>query len=562
MGEKGGEPLAYISLYRKWRPQGFGDVVGQETIVKTLENSLNSGRISHAYLFTGPRGTGKTTVARILAKGLNCQTGPTAAPCGVCEECLTVTAGTSLNVIEIDGASNRGIDDVRELRNQVQFTPINAKYKVYIIDEVHMLTTEAFNALLKTLEEPPPHVIFIFATTDPHRLPPTILSRVQRYDFQRFTVGDVVYRLETVTQGEGFKAERRALELIAQHAGGGMRDALSILEKCAAFSETITSNDVVEVLGIAPQEQIETFTEYLLEGKKAEALQIIDSLYNQGRDLSQFALGVVVELRRGILAESGQDNDRQLTAIELLQDTVREMRFAPDPRISLELIALKIASDVTSSSVGSAEIAKLEEKVRMLERQIEKLLSQGRISASIEPTEKSKVLSPPLRTVSANDIERSASILEAWPEFLQALRSERLMQCEAFLKEGSPVGVSEDSVVVSFPRDRGFHKASIEQDTHREPAERVLSKLIGMNFRLKCIFQDEAPAKQGKKETQSQKTVPSKPSVPQNDAKMGVSEKVESPDKPLQTGELDPQQFIEMSLETFGGKIFTKPKEK
>ena len=187
--------MAYVTLYRKWRPQSFADVVGQDSIVTALKNSLDMGRISHAYLFAGPRGTGKTTLARILAKGLNCQQGPTSTPCGTCAECEAIAAGTSLNVVEIDGASNRRIEDVRELRGQVEFTPINARYKVYIIDEVHMLTTEAFNALLKTLEEPPAHVVFIFATTDPNRMLATILSRVQRYDFGRFSLQDIVSQL-------------------------------------------------------------------------------------------------------------------------------------------------------------------------------------------------------------------------------------------------------------------------------------------------------------------------------------------------------------------------------
>lgn len=556
--------MAYVSLYRKWRPQGFNDVVGQEGIVRTLENSLNSNRLSHAYLFTGPRGTGKTTLARILAKGLNCQTGPTATPCGTCTECLTVTAGTSLNVVEIDGASNRGIENIRELRSQVQFTPINAKYKVYIIDEVHMLTPEAFNALLKTLEEPPAHVVFIFATTDPHRLPATILSRVQRYDFQRFTEGDIVSRLEAVVQGEGFQAERPALDIIAQHASGGMRDALGILEKCAAFSEVITEADVVEVLGIAPREQIAAFVRHLLVGEKAEALQIIDALYNQGRDLTQFALGVIVQLRQGILEESGQAKDGRLLAIETLQETVRDMRFAPDPRISLELAALKIAGAGQVSEAGGADVAKLEDKIRLLERQIEKLLTQSSAPPSAAAqTEKPKAAVIQRRVGGADDEERTASLLDTWPDFLQSLRVERLMQCEAFLKEGTPVEVNDGSVVVAFPRDRGFHKASIEQDNHREPAERVLAKLMGVNLRIKCVFQDETALAQREARPKSQGTE-SKKAAPQKPIEARQAESVQdlAPKAAEKPGELDPEKFIEMSLETFGGKIFTKPKGK
>lgn len=551
--------MAYISLYRKWRPQSFGDVEGQDSIVKTLKNSLDSGRISHAYLFAGPRGTGKTTVARLLAKGLNCHSGPTSTPCGTCEECEGITFGTSLNVVEIDGASNRGIDDVRELRGQVQYTPINAKYKVYIIDEVHMLTTEAFNALLKTLEEPPPHVIFIFATTDPHRLPPTILSRVQRYDFQRFSQDAMIRRLETVVKGEGFSAEKKALQLMAEHAEGGMRDALSILEKCAAFSSEITAVTVEEVLGIAPREQVQSFTQFILEGSKVEALQLIDALHSSGRDLAQFVRSTLSELRTGLLQHEQEYEDFGLRAIEVLSEALREMRFAPDPRIPLEVATLKIATE-QAPFFDHTVVHELQEKIRTLEQEFTTLKDQmasGQFKSSGEP---SRATAPRRPLVASTDAERTAQILELWPDYLRGLRQEKLMQCEAFLKEGTPVEASSNALVVAFPRDRGFHKASIEQDNHREPAERVLAKLVGTTLHLKCVFQDEVESF-GEQSAPAPKPVPKrKPRKVQKE----TTDSANSSEEPTTADDgqtSDSQKFIEVSLETFGGKIFTKPKK-
>lgn len=540
--------MSYLALYRKWRPQDFSDVVGQDSIVKTLSNALESGRVSHAYLFTGPRGIGKTTVARILAKGLNCHTGPTATPCGECEECVTIAEGTSLNVVEIDGASNRGVHDIRELREQVQYTPVNARYKVYIIDEVHMLTTDAFNALLKTLEEPPAHVIFVFATTDPHKLPPTILSRVQRYDFQRFSEKAMVARLQTVADNEGFKVNSEALGLIAQYAEGGMRDALGLLEKCAAYAQDITIDAVVEVLGVAPQKQVQAFIEYSLSGDGTEALGIIADIYNNGRDLAQFVRSVIDDLRRTILEHKAKDfESRTFYAIETLSAALQEMRFAADPRIPLEVAALKIISD--DSDIVNGAVSDLENKILLLEKEISAIKIELQAASRVQkladseeaPREKARLQR------SATDEERSEFVLNNWHGFLRDLRRERLMQCEAFLKEGSPIGVVGDEVVIAFPRERGFHKASMEQPNHREPAQRVLAKLTGMNLNLKCVFQDEYET-EGQPQGQKQR-----PKVEEEISQVGEEPGVKKREQ---------QEFIDISLDTFGGRVFKKSEEK
>jgi DNA polymerase III subunit gamma/tau len=242
--------MAYVALYRTWRPQDFDDLVGQEPIKKALTNALETGRISHAYLFAGPRGTGKTSTARILAKALNCEKGPTAHPCNQCTNCREITEGTSSDVVEIDAASNRGIDEIRKLREQVYFAPVSSRYKVYIIDEVHMITTDAFNALLKTLEEPPDHVVFILATTEPQKILNTILSRCQRFDFHRATVDEIARHLARVAAGSHIEATPQALRLMAIQADGGLRDALSLLDQCSVMASPVTEETVRQVLGL------------------------------------------------------------------------------------------------------------------------------------------------------------------------------------------------------------------------------------------------------------------------------------------------------------------------
>src|SRR5579864_4389357 len=280
--------MEYTVLARRFRPQLFGDVVGQENIAQALRNAIASNRVAHAYLFTGARGVGKTSTARILAKCLNCEKGPTTTPCNECDLCKAIAAGEDMDVLEIDGASNRGIDEVREIRQNVQYRPGRGRYKIYIIDEVHMLTTPAFNALLKTLEEPPPHVKFIFATTEAQKIPVTILSRCQRFDFGGISLPRIVARLKQIVAGEAMEADAEALQLIARRASGSMRDAQSLLDQLLAFGgRRLTAADVHGLLGTAQEEKVAGLANAILRHEPRQALQLLGELVSQGQQLGE-----------------------------------------------------------------------------------------------------------------------------------------------------------------------------------------------------------------------------------------------------------------------------------
>ena len=391
--------MAYVALYRRWRPQNFDTLVGQQPVKQALTNALTSGRIAHAYLFAGPRGTGKTSTARILAKALNCEHGPTPNPCGECDNCRRIAEGSSMDVFEIDAASNRGIDEIKALRDQLAFTPVDCRYKVYIIDEVHMLTTEAFNALLKTLEEPPSHVIFILATTDPHKIPATIHSRCQRFDFRRVTVEEIVQHLAMVAQGSGLEADEDALRLIAIQSEGGMRDALSLLDQCGVMAKKITAVTVREVLGIVGREALRALVEAIGRQDVPLALSQLAALLEQGKDVRQIVTELIEYLRALLLFKAVPQynevyltdtainleslaalytSDRIMASEERLHAALVELRGTMRPRITAELCLLDLCR-----REGSA-LASLTARVESLERQ----LASGAAAAKAVPQAK------------------------------------------------------------------------------------------------------------------------------------------------------------------------------
>lgn len=395
--------MAYVALYRRWRPESFADLVGQEHISRTLSRAVTSGQISHAYLFTGPRGTGKTSTAKILARALNCAEGPTLTPCGVCDSCCSISDGSSMDVFEIDAASNRGIDEIRDLRESVKFAPTEGHYKIYIIDEVHMLTTEAFNALLKTLEEPPERVIFILATTEPHKVPATIQSRCQRYDFHRITVTEIRDRLIYVCKESDIAAEEDALDIIAVQADGGMRDALSILDQCMALAEgTLTAERVQEALGLVGRAWIRRMAGEIAARDAAALIAQLSELLQSGRELKQVLAELAQYFRRLMIAgvggavsaaelcagdaeelrlDAAQFTQEEIMAIlRRLNETMQELRTSPQPRITVETLLIGLchtegtapSGESTAPPTGGADAA----RIARLEAQVEELAAR------------------------------------------------------------------------------------------------------------------------------------------------------------------------------------------
>lgn len=383
--------MSYTALYRKFRPDEFEDVKGQDAIVRTLKNQINADRIGHAYLFCGTRGTGKTTVAKIFAKAVNCEHPVDGSPCGECAMCKSIAAGTSMNVIEIDAASNNGVDNIREIREEVTYRPTEGKYKVYIIDEVHMLSIGAFNALLKTLEEPPEYVIFILATTEAHKIPITILSRCQRYDFKRISIETIAARLRELIDKEGWDVEDKAVRYIAKMADGSMRDSLSLLDQCAAFymNETLTYDHVLEVLGAVDTEVFSRLLRQLLAMDVHQVIETVDELVMQGREVSQLAADFTWYLRNLLLVKSSDnmedvldvssenlallkeeaqmiDSDTLIRYIRIFSDLTNQLKYATQKRVLLEVTLIKLCRPAMDQNKDA-----LLDRIRAIEKQLE-----------------------------------------------------------------------------------------------------------------------------------------------------------------------------------------------
>jgi len=322
--------MSYLVLARKYRPQTFDQVIKQDHVTRTLTNAISASRVAHAILFSGPRGTGKTTVARILAKAMNCKDGPVPVPCNECRSCREITAGSAVDVFEIDGASNNSVDQIRELRENVKYMPAHSLYKIYIIDEVHMLSIAAFNALLKTLEEPPPHVMFVFATTEPRKIPITILSRCQRHDFRRIDVESISKHMEELCAKEGVKIAVDSLELIAREAGGSMRDGLSLLDQMMSCTKgAITHKHVLDILGVIDREIIFNLSAAILRGKIPEVLDILDEIYSSGHDMKKLYADLIEHFRNLLVVKMVEKSDRLMDIpsheIDLMLDQVKEV---------------------------------------------------------------------------------------------------------------------------------------------------------------------------------------------------------------------------------------------
>lgn len=388
--------MSYQALYRTWRPQKFEDVVGQKHVTKTLQNALLQEKVSHAYLFSGPRGTGKTTITKVFAKAINCEHAPVAEPCNECPSCLGITQGSISDVLEIDAASNNGVDEIRDIRDKVKYAPSAVEYKVYIIDEVHMLSMGAFNALLKTLEEPPGHVIFILATTEPHKIPPTIISRCQRFEFRKISVNDIVERLSTVVNNEGTQVEDEALQIVARAAEGGMRDALSLIDQAISYSdETVTTEDVLAVTGSVSQQYLGNLVECIRENDVSRALRIIDEMMGKGKDPVRFMEDFIYYYRDMLLYQTSPQLEHMLervmvdeqfrTLSEEMQPEViyeiihtlskaqQEMKWTNHPRIFLEVVMVQLCQQFMMQANGADRLQAIMNRMQQLEKELEQV---------------------------------------------------------------------------------------------------------------------------------------------------------------------------------------------
>lgn len=534
--------MAYRVIARKWRPNVFQDVVAQDHIVQTLRNAIRSDRVVQAYLFCGPRGTGKTTMARLLAKAFNCENGPTPEPCGSCGFCTAIADNKSLDVLEIDGASNRGIDEIRQLREEVGFAATRGKRKVYIIDEVHMLTAEAFNALLKTLEEPPPHVVFVLATTEPHRMPETILSRCQRYNFRRISTEAIVGQLRKILDAEEIESEDEALFLLARKADGALRDAENLLDQAIAFTDgSVSAGAVRDLLGVIPTDTFFELTQAMLDSDTATALRNVGLVLDGGGDAGEFTQGLLEHVRHLLVArvsdglagddlsEADQARYRETAArfneedllrmLQAVSELESRMGRVSNPRFWLELTVLKLVKMAPSESVT--------EVMARLDR-LEGLLRKGGTSDSRQPAppadarrdpapdvperpegptsspEVGNAARQPVVNASAPrpaappaETEKSPAddvtfddVLKKWTDLVQHVRKQK-QGVGTSLAEGRPTALEERRLDLVFKADKTFHAEQVRRN--EAFLDVATAEVLGVSLRVRCEL-DEAEA--------------------------------------------------------------------
>ncbi len=488
------------ALYRKYRPQDFDEVVGQEAIVRTLKNAITSGQMRQAYLFAGPRGTGKTSLARILAKGLNCVQGPTPTPDKVCNPCVTIASGTSLDVIEMDAASQRGIDDIREIRERVVLQPAEGRYKVYILDEAHQLTDAAWNALLKLIEEPPPHLVFVFCTTDLSKVLPTVRSRCQTFVFARPRLPELVRLLRRVADGEGIQVPDQALALVARGARGSFRDAVSTLDQLASATENeITVQSVLQLLGAVEEEALFRLCDLVVDRDTAGALTFVEELSEQGQDLGRLVVDLLEHLRHLMLVQHmgevpdtlpvTEETRERLRAqanqlgeatvirlVDLLAVAVEDMRQGGDPRLPLELALVKVTRP-------GADLSRESISYRLEQLETRSHVPIAPISGTVAETSPEEAPVEPVAMTAPPSLELE-QLQEAWQRTIVPAVEERSIPAASVLREAHPAELAGDTLTVEFPASAAFHRQLAEEPKNATLLADALYEVTGRHLGL------------------------------------------------------------------------------